>query len=148
MAVIVLDEGRLPDAETLKTLIFEQRAVDPFEFLGRLGPGKAAEGLIHLQHYLAEGRSAYELTPLIVWKVKQSAQVSLMLEDGMDERQIVAALGASPYAIKQAAGVARNWGANRVQRALRAVSRADRQLKGSAMAPEAVLEAVILEICA
>lgn len=148
IAAAVSDRGSMPDADELQQLILSQRSVDPFELLGALGPGTEARGLSVYQRYLAEGRSAFELAPLIVWRVKQAAQVAALLAEGVHERQLASVLGASPYAISQAVSVVRNWGPDRVERAMEVAYRIDGQLKGSPVPPEAILEQAILEICA
>jgi DNA polymerase-3 subunit delta len=147
LAAAVSDLGGMPDSEQLQQLILSQRPVDPFELLGALGPGSEARGLAVYHRYLAEGRSAFELAPLIVWRVKQAAQVAALLSEGYGERQLAGVLGASPFAVQQAVSVVRTWGTERVERAMRVAHRVDGQLKGSPIPPETVLEQAILEIC-
>jgi len=148
LAAAASDRGGMPDSEQLQQLILSQRPVDPFELLGALGPGSESRGLAVYHKYLAEGRSAFELAPLIVWRVKQAAQVAALLTEGVSERQLPSVLGASPFAVKQAVSVVRNWGPERVEHAMNIAHRIDGQLKGSPIPPETVLEQAILEICA
>ena len=147
IAAAVSDLGSMPDNEAMQQLILAQRPVDPFELLGALGPGSERRGLAVYQRYLAEGRSAFELAPLIVWRVKQAAQVSALLAEGYSEHQLAAVLGAPPFAVQQAVAVVRAWGPDRVAKAMDVVYRVDAQLKGSPLPPETVLEQAILEIC-
>ena len=140
-------QGRITD-EILAEFIMAQRAVDPFELIKMLGPGQLRSGLRLLSRYLAEGRSPYELAPLLIWRVKQVAQVAALLDEGCTERELPTMMGASPYAVKQAVETVRRWGAATVRRALDACYRCERDMKSSPLGPEAVLEKAILEICA
>ncbi len=148
LAAAVSDLGRMPDAEALQQLILAQRPVDPFELLGALGPGSEARGLSVYQTYLSEGRSAFELAPLFIWRVKQAAQVAALMDEGAGERQLPTLLGASPYAVRQAVDVVRRWGPERIGRAVDVIEDVERRLKGSPMSPESILEQAILKICA
>ena len=148
LGTAVGDDAAGLDEQALQELILEQRPVDPFVLVGSLGPGRAAEGIRTLRRFLAEGRTVFELTPLLIWRIKQVAQVASLLDEGLDTRQIPSALGASPYAVRQASDVARNWGRERVDLAMAAVARVERTLKSSPLGGELVLERAILEICA
>jgi DNA polymerase III delta subunit len=103
--------------------------------------------MVILQKYLDEGHVAHELVPLIIWKVKQSAQVAALLDEGHATEGIAKILGASPYTVKQAASVCRSWGRRQVMRSLAAVSEAERHLKRGGMGAKEALERLILEIC-
>lgn len=141
------DDAAALDEQALQELILEQRPVDPFELVRALGPGRAGDGIRTFRRFLAEGRSVFELTPLLIWRIKQVAQVAALLDEGLDSRQIPSALGASPYAVRQATDVARQWGRDRVERAMASVARVERTLKSSPLGGELVLERAILEIC-
>lgn len=142
------DETGSPDEAALQELILEQRPVDPFVLVRSLGPGRAGEGIRTFRRFLSEGRTVFELTPLLIWRIKQVAQVAALLDEGLDSRQIPSALGASPYAVRQAVDVARQWGRERVETAMAVVARVERTLKSSPLGGELVLERAILEICA
>jgi len=146
--VLLAAESETPlDEAGLLEVILAQRAVDPFELVRLLGPGQGSTGLRVFNRYLAEGRSPYELAPMLIWRVKQVAQVASLKRDGLDTGQIPGALGASPYAVRQAAETADRWGEAGVDRAVRACIRCESAMKSSPLGPERVLERAILEIC-
>jgi len=147
LAVACLDEASRLDESALQDLILLQRPVDPFVLVKSLGPGQAARGIETLSQFMAEGRSVFELAPLLIWRIKQVAQVSALLREGLDQRQLASVLGASPYAIKQAVDVARDWGREGVDRAFNACAEAERSLKSSPLGADLVLERAIHEIC-
>ncbi len=136
------------DERQLLKVILAQRPIDPFELVKLLGPGQGAAGLRVYHSYLAEGRSPYELAPLLNWRVKQVAQVASLLDDGVSAQRIPSVLGASPYAVRHAFDTVNRWGGVVVDRALRACARCEFDLKSSPLGPEKVLERAILEICA
>lgn len=137
----------LDEAELLK-VILAQRPVDPFELVKLLGPGQSIAGLRVYHDYLAEGRSPYELAPLLIWRIKQVAQVAALRREGLGDRQIPTVLGASPYAVKQALETVDRWGDRVVGRALIACARCESDMKSSPLGAEQVLERAILDICA
>lgn len=147
LALISADAETPLDDEKMLAVILEQRSVDPFELVRLLGPGQGAAGLRVYHRYLAEGRSPFELAPLLIWRVKQVAQVASLKREGLGQSQIPGALGASPYAVKQASETAQRWGDEAVERALKACARCESALKGSPLGPEKVLERAILDIC-
>ena len=136
------------DESQLLQVILAQRPVDPFELVKLLGPGQSVAGLRIFHEFLAEGRSPYELAPLLIWRVKQVAQVADLMREGLGERQIPGILGASPYAVKQAVETARRWGDTGVGRALGACARCESDMKSSPLGAEQIIERAILEICA
>jgi DNA polymerase III subunit delta len=140
-------EKPLSEAQMLE-VILAQRPIDPFELVKLLGPGQGAAGLRVYHDFLAEGKSPYELAPLLNWRVKQVAQVAALLRDGVSANQMPTVLGASPYAIRQAVSTAERWGDAIVDRALKACARCEFDLKSSPLGAEKVLERAILEICA
>jgi len=147
LALSCSDESSRLDEAALQELILQQRPVDPFVMVKSLGPGQAGKGIETLRQFLNEGRSVYELAPLLIWRVKQVAQVTALMREGLDQRQLPSALGASPYAVKQAVEVARQWGHDGVTRAFNACAEAERTLKSSPLGPDQVLERTIMEIC-
>ncbi|MBU1676970.1 DNA polymerase III subunit delta [bacterium] len=147
LALITADSKTQLDDGKLLEVILEQRAVDPFELVRLLGPGQGAAGLRVYHRYLADGRSPYELAPLLIWRVKQVAQVASLRREGVDPGQMPGVIGASPYAVKQARETADRWGDAGVRKALRACMQCESALKSSPLGPEKVLERAILDIC-
>jgi DNA polymerase III subunit delta len=144
---LIADDNGIAKREDILNLILDQRSVDVFSFVNAIGPGKTASGLEIYRKYLAEGRSVYEISPLLIWKIKQIALVQSLLEEGFDDRDIPGQAGMSPYAAKQSVAAARNWGSNGVKAALFACNQCEKDLKSSPLGPEAILERAILKIC-
>jgi DNA polymerase-3 subunit delta len=146
IALIVDDNGFAKKDDILK-IILDQRSVDVFSFVNAIGPGKTATGLEIFRKYLAEGRSVYEIAPLLIWKIKQIALVQSLLNEGLSEREIPGRAGMSPYAARQSIVAAKSWGLDGVNAALFACNQCEKDLKGSPLGPEIVLERTILSIC-
>ncbi len=148
LALLAGESDAPSTAAELAEVILAQRAVDPFALVKELGPGQAASGLKSFHRFLAEGRSAYELAPLLVWRVKQVAMIAAYREEGLDDAEIMRRAGMSRFAFQPAGDAARRWGGDGVRRAVKACARCDADLKSSPLGPEKVLERAILEICA
>lgn len=146
IALTVDDNGFAKKDDILK-IILDQRSVDVFSFVNAIGPGKTATGLEIFRKYLAEGRSVYEIAPLLIWKIKQIVLVQSLLDEGVSDRDIPSRAGMSPYAAKQSVVAAKSWGPNGVKAALFACNQCEKDLKGSPLGPEIVLERTILSIC-
>ncbi len=148
LALIAAEAKGGLDEASLRAVILEQRAIDPFELVKQLGPGRQREGLAAFHRFLSEGRSAFELAPLLIWRVKQVAQVAALRAEGQPEKAVPGLLGITPFAARQSAETARAWGDATVERALRACHRCEAAMKSSPLEPETILERAILEICA
>ncbi|MCP4145075.1 MAG: DNA polymerase III subunit delta [bacterium] len=144
---LIVDDNGIAKREDILKIILDQRSVDVFSFVNAIGPGKTATGLEIFRKYLAEGRSVYEIAPLLIWKIKQIALVQSLLDEGVSEGEIPGRAGMSPYAAKQSIVAAKSWGLNGVKAALFACNQCEKDLKGSPLGPEIVLERTILSIC-
>ena len=125
VALIAADSAEKPNDAQLREVIMSQRAVDPFVLVRCLGPGHSREGLTTYHRFLGEGRSAFELAPLMIWRIKQVAQVAALRSEGQAEREIMQVLGISPFAARQALATAADWGREGVDRALEACYRCE-----------------------
>lgn len=147
VALIAAESQEQLDDAQLREVIMSQRSVDPFLLVRCLGPGHVREGLNTYHRFLSEGRSAFELAPLMIWRIKQVAQVAALRAEGVSEREVPSALGISPYAARQAVATASDWGSEGVERALAACQRCEAAMKSSPLGAESILERAILEIC-
>ena len=146
---LLVDNGtEILSSDRLREVIMSQRAVDIFELVKNLGPGKAPNGLRVYHKFLAEGRSPYELAPLLAWRVKQIAMVNACRSEGLADRDIMSRTGLSPYAFRAVDQAVRSWGGKSIGRALAACAECDSAVKSSPLGPEIVLERAILAICA
>ena len=147
LALMTEDAGTALDGDRLRAVIISQRSVDIFELVKNLGPGRSSTGLRAFHKFITEGRSPYELAPLLAWRIKQISMVSALLGEGLDDREIMRRAGLSPYAYRAVAAAARSWGPDGARRALAACADCDAAVKGSPLGPEYVLERAILAIC-
>ncbi len=147
LALLAEEDGRLPDRARLRELILRQRAVDPFELIRALAPGDPAPALALWRRLGAEGHSAHELAPLIIWRMRQVALVAALVDEGRSDGEIQGMAGLSPWAFRQVKAIAAAWGAGGAARALRACLRCDAALKSSPLRPELVLERALLDVC-
>lgn len=147
LGAVLCDEKVLPDADGFRDIIMANRPVDPFELVKEMGPGRLRNGMIKLRIYLDEGRSPYEIAPLLIWRIKQVAQVHDLLEEGLNAEQIREVLGISPYSARQAIDVARTWSRENVRKSVRAIGECERMMKSSPLEPQQILEKAVIEIC-
>ncbi len=147
LALVAEEAGVLPAPSSLRDLVLAQRQIDPFELVKLLGQGDPRRAIALWRRWAAEGRSPYELAPLLAWRMRQLSLVRSLLLAGHGEREAAQAAGVPPFAagaICQAAGA---WPPEALGAALEACLDCERGLKASPLRPELVLEKAILEIC-
>jgi DNA polymerase-3 subunit delta len=147
LALLKEEQAGLSNPAALRGVIQHQRAVDPFEVVRALVPGDPAPALALWRRMAAEGHTAHELAPLIIWRVRQAALVASLIEEGRSDAEVQSLAGLTPWAFQQVRGVAAAWGGAGAVRALRACRRCDAALKGSPLRPELVLERTLLDVC-
>jgi DNA polymerase III subunit delta len=147
LSALVGDQDQMPDEKRLHEIIMANRPEDPFELVKEMGPGKLRAGMTRLRNFLDSGKSPYEIAPLLIWRIKQVAQVHDMLSEGQDADRVRDILGISPYAARQAISVARAWKTEDIKKALHTIYECEHLLKSSPLGPQQVLEKAVIEIC-
>jgi DNA polymerase-3 subunit delta len=147
LALMVEDRGRALSAEELNEIIMDQAALEGYEITAALEPGRAGE-VLRTWFRLAEwGRSAHEIAPLLLSRVRKGALLAACRDEGMRDNEIASLSAQNPYSFRFLEPMVRGMGLEGLSRGLDVALDADRRLKGSPMKPDLVVESTILELC-
>jgi len=147
LSLLVEDQGKAIDAAELRRIIMDQAELEGYEITANLEPGKAG-AVLKTWFRLAEwGKSAYEISPLIVSRIRKGHSLDACRRAGMSDGQIAKLTGASPYSFRFLEPMTRSMGQDGLRAALKSALECDRKLKSSPLKPSLVLEKSILEFC-
>ncbi len=147
LALLADDRGGGISAEEIGRIIMDQAALEGYEITANLEPGKARE-VLRTWYRLSEwGRSAYEIAPLIISRVRKGSILAAGRSSGMDDREIAALSGQNPWGFRFLEPMVRGMGKDGLGEALSAALSCDRRLKGSPLKPNIIIEKLILDLC-
>jgi len=147
LALLADDRGGGISAEEIGRIIMDQAALEGYEITAHLEPGKARE-VLRTWYRLSEwGRSAYEIAPLIISRVRKGSILAAGRSSGMDDRDIAALSGQNPWGLRYLEPMVRGMGKDGLGDALSAALSCDRRLKGSPLKPNIIIEKLILDLC-
>lgn len=147
LALMSEDCGRALTAEELGAVIMDQAALEGYEITAALEPGRAAEVLrtwFRLQEW---GRSAHEIAPLLLARIRKGALLAACRQEGLRDGEAAALSAQNPYALRFLEPMVRGMGLGGLSRGLDVALDADRRLKGSPLGPDLVVEKMIFELC-
>jgi len=148
LALLAEDRGRPLDAREIAGIIMDQAALEGYEITANLAPGRAGDVLrtwFRLQEW---GRTAYEIAPLVLARVRRGALLEACREAGWSDQEIGAATGQNPWSFRYYEPMVRGLGPDGLRRALAAALACDRALKSSPLKPDIILEKTIVDLCA
>lgn len=147
LALMCEDRGEALSADELGRIIMDQAALEGYEITAALEPGRAAE-VLRTWFRLAEwGRSAHEIAPLLLARIRKGALLAACREEGLRDNEIASLSAQNPYSFRFLEPMVRGMGLDGLSGGLSVALNADRRLKGSPLKPEIVLENAILELC-
>ena len=147
LALLAEDRGGAVTTEELGRVIMDQAALEGYEITNALGPGRAGQ-VLHTWFRLSEwGRTAYEIAPLLVSRVRKGQILAAGRGDGLSDQEIAALSGQSPYALKYLEPMTRAMGVDGLSRNLKAALDCERRLKGSPLKPDIIIEKLIFDLC-
>lgn len=148
LALLAEDRGSPLDAREIAGIIMDQAALEGYEITANLAPGHAAEVLrtwFRLQEW---GRTAYEIAPLVLARVRRGALLDACRRAGWSDQEIGAATAQNPWSFRYYEPMVRGLGPAGLRRALAAALACDRALKSSPLKPDIILEKTIASLCA
>jgi DNA polymerase III delta subunit len=147
LALLAEDHGGQTSTAELERVIMDQAALEGYEITNSLGPGRAGQ-VLHTWFRLSEwGKTAYEIAPLLVSRVRKGQILAAGRRQGLPDQEIAALTGQSPYSFKYLEPMVRAMGADGLSRCLRAALTCEQRLKGSALKPDIVIEKLIFDLC-
>jgi len=147
LALLALDRNEPVGSEELGRIIMDQAALEGYEITANLEPGRAAEVLRTWFRLSEWGKTAYEIAPLLISRVRKGAILSAGRDCGMADQEIGSLSGQNPWSFKFLEPMVRGMGTHGLGSALEAALECDRRLKGSPLKPDIIIEKLILDLC-
>ncbi len=148
LALLAEDRGAPLTAKEIGAIIMDQAALEGYEITANLAPGRGGEVLrtwFRLQEW---GRSAYEIAPLVLARVRRGALLDACRREGWSDQEIGAATAQNPWSFRYYEPMVRGLGPEGMRRALSAALECDRAMKSSPLKPDIILEKTIAALCA
>ncbi len=147
LALLADQRGGDLSAEELSRIIMDQAELQGFDITNDLEPGKA-HAVLKTWFRLAEwGKSPYEISPLMVSRIRKGALLTSCRAQNMSDKEIAGLTGSSPWGFRFMEPMIRGLGARGIRRALDLCLDCDRRMKSSPLGPDLILEKTILELC-
>jgi DNA polymerase-3 subunit delta len=147
LSLLMEDRGEAVSGEELGRIIMDQAALEGYEISAHLEPGKTTE-VLRTWFRLAEwGRTAHEIAPLLISRVRKGAILSAGREGGMADGEIGSLTGQNPWSFRYLEPMARSMGRNGLAEGLKSALESDRRLKGSPLKPDIIMEKLIMDLC-
>ncbi len=147
IALMQEDRGHKLTSDELRDLVMDQAELQGYEITEHLMPGSAAK-VLETWFRLAEwGRTAYEVSPVVLSRIRHGYLLEYARQDGLADQKIAELTNQNPWSFKFLASMINNMGPAGLIRSQTAALTCDRQLKSSPLEPRAIFEQTILEIC-
>jgi DNA polymerase-3 subunit delta len=147
LALLAEDRGEAVTSEELGRIIMDQAALEGYEITANLEPGRAADVLKTWFRLSEWGRSAYEIAPLLISRVRKGAILAAGRQSGLSDQEIGSLSGQNPWSFRYLEPMVRGMGAHGLESALNSALECDRRLKGSPLKPDIIIEKLILDLC-
>ncbi len=147
LALLADEYGRPLTGQDLTEVIMDQAKLEPFDINNNLGPGQASQVLKAWYRLQGWGRTAHEIAPLVLWRIRALAQFSAFRSEGFSNNEIPRKTGMNPWVCRQIGPIADAMGPDGVSRAVKAGKHCDASLKSSPLKPDLILEKTLIEIC-
>jgi len=147
LALLAEDRGRPLTAEEIGRIIMDQAELEGYEITANLVPGRTADVMRTWFRLKEWGRTAYEISPLILSRVRKACLLDACRDSGMSDQEIGAVSGQNPWSFRYFEPMLRGLGPDGLKRALIEAHACDRGLKSSPLKPDIILEKTIAELC-
>ncbi|MCP4290756.1 MAG: DNA polymerase III subunit delta [bacterium] len=147
LALLSEQKGTKLSTAELSRIIMDQAELQGFDITNDLEPGKARH-VLKTWFRLAEwGKSAYEISPLMLSRIRKGALLSSCRQQGMPDKQIAALTGSSPWGFRFLDPMIKGLGTQGIRRAMCTSLHCDKKLKSSPLNPDIIIEKTIMELC-
>ena len=117
LALLAEDRGRRLSAEELGAIIMDQAALEGYEITANLAPGRAGDVLRTWFRLPEWGRSAYEIAPLLLSRVRKGALLAACRREGWSDQEIGSATAQNPWSFRYLEPMVRGLGPDGLRRA-------------------------------
>jgi len=133
--------------DAVAAIVTRVRQSSVWELLDALGRRNAAAALAILADVFDPRDGGLKLLGAVAWSVRQLVKFESALRGGADPREAAQRAGMPPFKAMEAARTVRAVPAGTLPSWLRLLAQADLALKGSRRQPQAILEAMLIEMC-
>ncbi|MBU8870337.1 MAG: DNA polymerase III subunit delta [Gemmatimonadales bacterium] len=147
LALLQEDRGVPLEAAEIGRIIMDQAALEGYEITANLEPGKCKEVLNTWFRLTQWGKSAYEISPLLLSRIRKGALVASCQEKGFSNEEIGLRTASNVWSLRYLQPMIKGMGSKGIAEALRAAKVCDQQMKGSPLPPDLVLEQTIFKCC-
>jgi DNA polymerase III delta subunit len=147
LALLADDRGHPLSPQEIRKIIMDQAALEGYEITANLQPGRTGE-VLRTWFRLAEwGKTAYEISPLLVSRVRKGSLLAFGRSDHMADKEIGALTGQNPWSFRYLEPMIQGQDVSGLDRSLKVALECDRLLKSSPLHPDIVIEKTIMELC-
>ncbi len=147
IALMQEDRGHAFTSQDLRDLVMDQAELQGYEITEHLQPGAAGK-MLKTWFRLAEwGRTAYEVSPVVLSRIRRGYLLEHARREGLSEAEIARLTGQNPWSFRFLGTMLANMGSDGLARAQETALKCDRLLKSSPLEPGAVFEKSIMELC-
>jgi len=147
LALLVDDRPDGIGSEELARIIMDQAALEGYEITANLMPGRASEVLKTWFRLSEWGKTAYEIAPLVVSRMRKGVILQAGRSAGMADREIGALTAQNPWSFRYLEPMVKSMDESGLRKGLKASLDCDRQLKGSPLKPSIIMEKLIFRLC-
>lgn len=147
LALLQEDSARAIEPEEIQRIIMDQAALEGYEITANLEPGQCSEVLKTWFRLTQWGKSAYEIAPLLLSRIRKSALYANCRDAGMPNDEIARRSASNAWSLRYLEPMVRGLGRDGLREALETALDCDRRMKSSPLAPEIILEQTILKNC-
>ena len=147
LALLMEDRGTALEPAEIRRIIMDQAALEGYEITANLMPGKAREVLTTWFRLAEWGKTAYEISPLLISRVRKGSILAFGRQAHLADKEIGALSGQNPWSFRYLEPMVRGLGPKGMSRALKVALECDRKLKSSPLKPSIIIEKTIMELC-
>ncbi|MFO0761152.1 MAG: DNA polymerase III subunit delta [Byssovorax sp.] len=133
--------------DAVALIVTRVRQSTVWELIDLLGKRKLAPVLATLADVYDPRDGGLKLLGALTWSIRQLVKLQAALRSGGDPREAAARAGIPPFRAQESAQVVRAMPPGTLERWLRLLAHADLSLKSSRRPAQAVLEAMLIEMC-
>lgn len=147
LALLQEDRGTALDSAEIAGIIMDQAALEGYEITAHLEPGRCREVLTTWFRLTQWGKSAYEIAPLLLSRLRKGALLARGRQAGMRNEEIAKLSASNAWSLRYFEPMIRGFGEEGAVKILETALECDRRMKSSPLPPDIVLEKTILECC-
>lgn len=141
-------EGQSVSAEMVRRYFGGRAEVTSFAVVGELMAGRAGPALEMLRWSLDTGTAPLLITSALAASLRSLGKYLELRRSRLSDNDLARQVGIPPWKLKELNQQARNWTSGGVAVAIRAVAKADAEVKGAAADPGFALEQLLLAVLA